>query len=367
MPIQVQELDCLEGRIGQITLDSPATLNALSIEMIDDMQATLDRWASDDQIALVILQGAGDRAFCAGGNIRNLHGAITGNDDPALATEFFQHEYRLDYTIHRFPKPVVGIGHGVVMGGGLGLLAACRYRLITPDVTLAMPEVAIGLFPDVGASWFLNRLPGRLGLFMGLTGCRLNASDTIRVGLADMAILPEERTSLVERLQNERWAGEAAVDDNRLFRLLNQLNAVDYRALGPSELANHEQAIARLGAGDDLPAIVDRLISADINSDWWESAVHNLKTGCPVSMWLVWNQLKRAQQMSLKAVFRMELAMATECTRRPDLPEGIRARMVDKDHSPKWSFNSLQDVPEEVIDAHFHPTWDNATDPMQLD
>lgn len=366
MPIQVQELDCLEGRIGQITLNSPATLNALSREMIDDMQATLDRWASDDRIALVILQGAGDRAFCAGGNIRNLHSAITGGGDPDTATGFFQHEYRLDYTIHRFPKPVVGIGHGVVMGGGLGLLAACRYRLITPDVTMAMPEVAIGLFPDVGASWFLNRLPGRLGLFMGLTGCRLNAADVIRVGLADMAILPEERTSLTERLQTERWTGEAAADDNRLFRLLNQLNAVDYRTLGPSDLANHEQAIARLGAGDDLTAIVDRLISADINSNWWESAVHNLRTGCPVSMWLVWNQLKRAQQMSLKDVFRMELAMATECTRRPDLPEGIRARMVDKDHSPKWAFSTLQEVPEDVIDAHFHPAWDDETDPMKL-
>lgn len=367
MPIQVQELDCLEGRIGQITLDSPATLNALSRDMIDDMQAALDRWASDDRIALVILQGAGDRAFCAGGNIRDLHGALTRGGDPATATDFFQREYHLDYTIHRFPKPVVGIGHGVVMGGGLGLLAACRYRLITPDVTMAMPEVAIGLFPDVGASWFLNRLPGRLGLFMGLTGCRLNASDVIRVGLADMAILSEERTSLTERLQNERWIGEAAADDNRLFRLLNQLNAVDYRSLGASELANHEQAIARLSAGDDLTAIVDRLISADINSNWWESAVHNLRTGCPVSMWLVWQQLKRAQQMSLKDVFRMELAMATECTRRPDLPEGIRARMVDKDNNPEWSFSSLQEVPEEVIDAHFHPAWDDVTDPMQLD
>ncbi|MEX2475016.1 enoyl-CoA hydratase/isomerase family protein [Marinobacter sp.] len=367
MPIKAQELDCLEGRIGLITLDSPATLNALSGEMIDAAQRTLDDWAEDDQIALVILQGAGDRAFCAGGDIRQLYGAIADADQPSDASEFFAREYRLDYTLHRFPKPVVGIGHGVIMGGGLGLLTACRYRLITPDITMAMPEVAIGLFPDVGSSWFLNRLPGRLGLFMGLTGCHLNASDAIRVGLADMAIRGEDRNTLIDRLQSERWTGGAAANDNRLFRLLNQLHAVDYRALETSKLAAHEQDIARLGAGDDLPAIVDRLISADISSDWWQAAVSTLKTGCPVSMWLVWTQLKRAQQKSLKDVFRMELAIAAECTRRPDLAEGIRARLIDKDQKPQWSFRQLDDVPEDLINAHFRPEWDDENDPMGLD
>lgn len=367
MPIKVQELECLEGHIGLITLDAPAALNALSVDMIDAAQITLDRWAGDDRIALVILQGAGERAFCAGGDIRQLYDAMTNADESAPASDFFRREYRLDYTLHRFPKPVVGIGHGVIMGGGLGLLTGCRYRLITPDITLAMPEVAIGLFPDVGSSWFLNRLPGRLGLFMGLTGCRLNASDAIRVGLADMAIRPQDRSTLLDRLQSERWTGGAAATDNRLFRLLNQLNAVDYRALETSKLATHEQDIARLGAGDNLPAMVDRLISADITSDWWQAAVHNLRTGCPVSMWLVWTQLKRAQQMSLKDVFRMELAMAAECTRRPDLREGIRARLVDKDQNPQWSFTTLDDVPREVIDAHFQPEWNDINDPMQLD
>lgn len=367
MPLKVQELECLEGRIGLITLDSPATLNALSVGMIDAAQTTLERWANDDQVALVVLQGNGDRAFCAGCNLHQIYDGITNADESAPAAEFFTREYRLDYTLHRFPKPVVGIGHGLIMGGGLGLLTGCRYRLITPDITMAMPEVAIGLFPDVGSSWFLNRLPGRLGLFMGLTGCRLNASDAIRVGLADMAIRAEDRTTLLDRLQGERWSGGAAATDNRLFRLLNQLSALDYRALETSKLAAHEQDIARLGAGDNLPAIVDRLISADISSDWWQAAVHNLGTGCPVSMWLVWAQLKRAQQMSLKDVFRMELAMAAECTRRPDLREGIRARLIDRDHNPQWSFRTLELVPQAVINAHFQPEWNDESDPMQLD
>jgi len=366
MPIQVQEIACREGHIGLITLDSPATLNALSASMISDIQATLDQWAEADHISLVIFQGAGDRAFCAGGNIRELYGALSGAGDPDAPAGFFASEYRMDYTIHRFPKPVITIAHGAVMGGGMGILSASRYRVITPDIKMAMPEISIGLFPDVAASWFLNRLPGRLGLFMGLTGARLNATDALRVGLADMAIQPGQVESLIARLQDERWTGESAADDNRLFRLIKQLEHPDYRALPASELARHEQSIAKLSAGDELPAIVDNLLSADVDSDWWRACMDNLRGGCPVTAWLVWTQLKKAQQMSLKDIFRMEYTMAAHCTKRPDLREGIRARLIDKDQSPNWSFQSVGDVPESVIEEHFEPELDDSNDPMGL-
>ncbi|AOY89671.1 enoyl-CoA hydratase [Marinobacter salinus] len=366
MSIEAQELMCQEGHIGLLTLNSPATLNALSEQMIVDAQNALDRWADDDRIRLVVVQGRGDRAFCAGGDIRELYSGIKGPHASEVPGRFFAREYRLDYTLHRFPKPVVGIAQGVVMGGGLGLFSACRYRLATPDISLAMPEISIGLFPDVGASWFLNRLPGRIGLFMGLTGARLNITDTIRVGLADMVLLPEDKGALLTQLQEQRWTGKPAADDNRLFRLLAQMHAPDYRALQRSNLERHEQDIARLCAGDELPQIVDQLLSAEIDSEWWSASISNLRHGCPVSAWLVWTQLKKAQQMSLKDVFRMELAMATECTRRPDLPEGIRALAVDKDRHPHWSFESVSAVPMEVVEAHFQPEWDDETDPMQL-
>lgn len=367
MPIQVQELDCQEGAIGLITLDAPQTLNALSEDMLDGIQATLDNWAEDPRINLVVLTGNGDRGFCAGSNIRNLYEALTGGDDPEAPARLLTKEYRLDYNLHCYPKPLVGIGHGIVMGGGLGLLSGCRYRLVTPDLVMAMPEISIGLFPDAGASWFLNRLPGRLGLFLGLTGARLNVSDALRIGLADMAIRIEDRDALLEELQTQRWTGKASADDNRLYRLLNRWQSPNYRALPASELAKSEQTISRLIAGDDLPAIVQRLTSADVDSDWWRTAINNLNTGCPVTAWLVWNQLKRAQQMSLKDIFRMELAMAITCTRRPDLPEGIRARMIDKDQSPRWSFASIADVPMEVVDEHFDYPWGDGPDPMGLD
>lgn len=366
MSLKVQELPCQKGLLGLLTLNAPGSLNALSGRMVADALSTLERWASDDRISLVVLQGAGERAFCAGGNILDLYRSLTGEGDPEAPARFFSTEYRLDYLLHGYPKPVVGIAHGAVMGGGLGLLSACRYRLVTPDVTLAMPEISIGLFPDVGASWFLNRLPGRIGLFMGLTGARLNCSDAIRIGLADLVLEPQNRETLLAKLQEQSWSGVPEADDIRLFQLLNQSEVADYRALPPGHLEQHEQTIARLAAGDELPEILDRLLAADIGSDWWQACMNNLRGGCPVSAWLIWSQLKKAQQMSLKDVFRMELAMALECTRRPDLAEGIRARLVDRDQNPAWSFADVRSVPRAIVEAHFQPEWDDESDPMQL-
>lgn len=365
MSIESRELPCTEGRIGRLTLNAPNRLNALSQAMIEQIGETLDRWASDDRICLVVLDGAGDRAFCAGGDIRQLHDTLSSRGGADTAGAFFTREYRVDYHLHRFPKPVVGIGHGAVMGGGLGLLSACRYRLVTPNLTLAMPEIAIGLFPDVGASWFLNRLPGRLGLFMGLTGARLNVSDALRVGLADLALAPEDRERLLVHLQEQRWTGDAPADDNRLYRLLNQWQGPDYHSLPASHLARHEQAIARLSAGATLPDVVNQLLASASDDPWWQSCMDNLRTGCPVSAWLVWTQLGKAQQMSLKDVFRMELAMAQACCRHPDLPEGIAARLIER-RPPVWSYPSVEAVPAEVVEEHFRPEYTDHNDPMGL-
>ena len=367
MSIDVQELPCQEGHIGLLTLDSPKTLNALTEEMVNKAQTALDGWAEDSRICLVVLRGSGDRAFCAGANLRALYDGLTGSGDTEAPGRFFTSEYRLDYTLHRYPKPVLALGHGVIMGGGMGLLAGCRYRVVTPDATLAMPEITIGLFPDAGSSWFLNRLPGRIGLFMGLTGARLNVSDAMRVGLADIILQPEQLNTLLDDLQSQRWSGEAVADDNQLFRMLTDQEAVDYRSLPEGHLEKHEQTIAKLATGDDLPAIVNNLLGHESNDPWWQNCVENLANGCPITPWLLWHQLGKGQQMSLKDMFRMELAIAMECTRRRDFAEGIRALMVDKDRSPVWSFTSVGDVPEGIIERHFQPVWDDTNDPMGLD
>ncbi|MDN6319991.1 MAG: enoyl-CoA hydratase/isomerase family protein [Marinobacter sp.] len=367
MSVEVQELPCREGHIGVLTLNTPTTLNALSEDMILTIRASLKRWAENEHICIVLIRGAGEKGFCAGGDIQHLYRSLTGAENPEAAFSVFQHEYELDYTLHKYPKPVVGIGHGIIFGGGLGLFSACRYRLLSPGATLAMPEMSIGLFPDVGASWFLNRLPGRLGLFMGLTGARLNVTDALRVGLADMALPTEDQQGLLAKLQDSRWSGRKTADDSQLYHLLSQLEATDYRKLPTSHLEQHERDIARLCAGSSLPEIVDRLQTSSIDSEWWQACVKNLKGGCPVSAWLIWNQLKKAQQMSLKEVFRMELAMVWECVRRPDLTEGIRARLIDRDQEPQWTFSRLEEVPEAIIEAHFSPVWNDQMDPMQLE
>ncbi|WP_166256941.1 enoyl-CoA hydratase/isomerase family protein [Marinobacter salicampi] len=364
MPIKTEELSCTEGRLGLITLDAPETINALSETMIDQMQATLDCWATDDNICLVMIQGKGDKGFCAGGNLRELYDALRGADDPATPARFFSKEYRLDYSLHRYPKPVICWAHRVVMGGGLGLLSACRYRLVTPDLIMSMPEISIGLFPDVGASWFLNRLPEGLGLFLGLTGARLNISDALRVGLADLAAFPHQRETLIETIQGTRWSGEVSTDDNRLYRLLNRLQAPAPDSLPESNLARHERTIARLCRDGELPTIVQSLLAEKSEDSWWQSCTETLRRGCPVSAWLIHEQLERGRQLSLEEIFRMELVMAARCAEEPDLAEGIRARLIERDQSPVWQHAGLSDVTPEYIERFFIPSWSEMEDPL---
>lgn len=366
MSVNIQKLACQKGQVGIITLSNPESINALSSTMVNTLHRTLERWANDDAVCVIVVQGAGNRGLCVGGDMVSLHHTLA-QGDYVEAQRVFIDKYRLFYYLHHYPKPVVALGHGYIMGSGLGLFLASRYRLLTVDAILAMPEISIGLFPDVGASWFLNRMPGRLGLFMGLTSARLGLADALRVGLADLAMHSNSQGAVIAALQQQHWSGKPAADDYLLSELLSALPGPDYRNLPHSYLQQHEQQIARLSAGADLPAIFKQLLAADINSDWWYQCMANLRSGCPVSAWLLWQQLQKAQQMSLKQALRMELGMVQECVRRPDLMEGIRARLIDKDGQAKWSFATVADVPQSVIDAHFQTEWDDFNDPMQLD
>ncbi|TBW47983.1 enoyl-CoA hydratase/isomerase family protein [Marinobacter halodurans] len=365
MSIRTETRACSEGRIGLITLDSSHNLNALSLEMINALQATLDEWAVDPSICLVLLWGAGERAFCAGADIRRLYEAMDRDDGHSQVIRYFTAEYRLDHTLHVYPKPLVCWAHGYTMGGGLGLLAGCRYRLLAPSAQLAMPEVSIGLFPDVGAGYFLNRLPEGIGLFLGLTGARLNQADSLRIGLADLAVADETPEALLQRLLETRWSGEVAADDNRLYRLLNQFTGERSIALPESQLANHEQRITRLCHGDSLPQIVNRLVGETVENDaWWQTAIDNLRNGCPTTAWLTWEQLRRARQFSLKDIFRMELIMAVRCCEGDDLREGIRARLIDRDNRPHWQYPAVDAVPYDDVEHYFTAPWAPADDPL---
>ncbi|MCR7364817.1 enoyl-CoA hydratase/isomerase family protein, partial [Pseudomonas aeruginosa] len=235
MNVLFEERPSLHGfRIGIATLDAEKSLNALSLPMIEALAAKLDAWAEDAGIACVLLRGNGAKAFCAGGDVRKLVDACREQpgEVPALARRFFADEYRLDYRIHTYPKPFICWAHGYVMGGGMGLMQGAGIRIVTPSSRLAMPEIGIGLYPDVGASWFLARLPGRLGLFLGLSAAQMNARDALDLDLADRFLLDDQQDALLAGLVQMNW------NESPQVQLHSLLRALEHEASGSSPRAS---------------------------------------------------------------------------------------------------------------------------------
>lgn len=373
MTVQVEELDCLEGTLGILTLDAPESANALSRAMTLELFTTLNHWAGDARIRLVLIRGSGDRAFCSGTHLRELQQCLAQASPRQLAADQLAPEYRLLYLLHRFPKPVIGLAQGAVIGSGAGLLQACRYRLITPDAWLSLPETGLGLFPGAGASWYLNRLPEGLGLFLGLSGAPLNATDALRIGLVDMVTSTEQHTAdLVNALRQQRWGGDIAADDNRLYRLLNQQKQSAAKSLPESQLARHEQDIARLCKGDSpdetgtLALILERIAAHQPTSaHWWQQAREALARACPGSLALVDEQLRKGRQMSLRDVLKMELDVATRCALDDDLRIGIDHWLSpERAQPPRWTSKSVRDLSGDQLLAYFDSPWSASEHPL---
>ena len=359
MHVQFAEHPGLHGyRIGIASLDAEPSLNALDLPMIEALHARLQAWAHEPAIACVLLRGQGAKAFCAGGDVRQLIDACRAQpgEVPALAMRFFADEYRLDYCLHSYPKPLLCWGHGYVMGGGLGLLQGAAVRIVTPGSRLSMPEIAIGLYPDVGASWFLSRLPGKLGLFLGLTGAQLNARDALDLGLADRFLRDEQQDELLAGLLQLNWQWQPA---QQLLSLLKALEQETSALLPPAQWLPRRARIDALLDVADLPAAWQALVALRSDADpLLARAGQNLADGCPLSAHLLWAQLERARRLSLAEALRMEYAMSLNCCRHPEFAEGVRARLIDKDNAPRWRWPEVEQVPDAVIDAHFQPTWE---------
>lgn len=347
---------------GRATLNAPATLNALSLPMIDLLAPQLAAWAEDPAIAGVVLDAVGDRAFCSGGDVIALHQSARAlRADPANlpgtvppeAAVFFEREYRLDYAIHTYPKPLLAWGHGIVMGGGMGLMVGASHRVVTPQSRLAMPEVTIGLFPDVGGSWFLPRLPGRAGLFLALTGAPLNAADACYAGLAEHLLPHAAHAAVLQDIAAERWDGAQTADAARLTQLLRRRTADDAPA---SPLRAHLARIDGLIAFDALPAIAPRLGALRGDGDaWLARAAEGFATASPTSLALSCELQRRTRNASLADVFRLEFQAALGCCAHHDFIEGIRALLVDRDRKPRWDPATLAEVSPAWIDAHLVP------------
>ena len=328
-----------EGAVGRLTLDRGYALGALTTAMCEAMIAALLAWRGDPAIEAALIDHAGERGFCAGGDIRALADSVAG--DGVEARRFFFTEYRLDQLIFAYPKPVVTFMDGVTMGGGVGISWTAEYRIATERTTFAMPETGIGLFPDVGGGWFLPRLHGASGLWLAMTGARIKAADLELLGIATDLVaagdLPAIKAAIVE-------------EPRALERILTEFEA----DAGPPPMSEHRDQIDRLFGGESVAAILAAL-DAD-RSEWAAAQARTIRTKSPLSLATAFRQLREGAVMRDYAdVARMEMRIAAHLVAGHDFSEGVRAVILDKDNAPVWAPGSLEDVDAGMLDAVFAP------------
>ncbi len=343
--------------IGVATLNRPRQLNALNLEMCELMLAQFRIWAADSTVVCVVLEGAGDKGFCAGGDVaeavRHLRGLIespSGNRF-AYGDTFFTVEYELDLLIHQYPKPLVALSHGVCMGGGLGLVAGASHRVFVEDSKIAMPEIHIGLFPDVGGGYFLNRAPVGVGQLMALTGLIITAADAAYAGLADAVVTADARSELMVALQRGEWTSEER--RNRAVASAAVLAQAVPANVAPSVLETHAAALKALATAPDVIAYRDDLQALASRESHFVSAAKNLSQGSPTAAHVTFEYLRRTRGWGIADVLALDLKLAKQFQRHHDFSEGVRALLIDKDRAPKWSPAQWPEVSAELVAEHF--------------
>ncbi|MDQ2861523.1 MAG: enoyl-CoA hydratase/isomerase family protein [Pseudomonadota bacterium] len=329
----------IEGAVGRLTLNRPQALGALTTNMCHLMIDALLAWRGDDAVEAVLIDHAGERGFCAGGDIRALADSVAG--DGVAARAFFFTEYRLDHLLFTFPKPVITIMDGVTMGGGVGISWPATYRIATERTLFAMPETGIGLFPDVGGGWFLPRLHGASGVWLALTGARLKAAGCEILGIATDVVPSARLTDLKAVIVAEPAAIET---------ILTELESDP----GRSAMIEHHDEIDRLFAGDTVEAIVAAL-EAD-GSVWATAQLAILRTKSPLSLKTALRQIRAGAAITdFAQVMAMEMRIATRLVAGHDFTEGVRAVILDKDGAPRWNPATLGGVTPAMLDAVFAP------------
>jgi enoyl-CoA hydratase len=334
------------GQLGQITLNRPKAINALTHDMALAIDATLRDWAADPSIGAVLLTGAGERGLCAGGDIRGIYRDI--GDGGTATLEFWRDEYRLNARIARYPKPLVAVMHGLVMGGGIGVSAHANQRIVTDGSVIGMPEVGIGLVPDVGGSWLLSRAPGELGTHAALSAARLGPGDAIALGLADWYVPAGHLPALAAALR-DMPAGEG--DPEAAAGAVVQ----DLAALAPpSELAAARHWIDACYSADTVEEVLARLLASGEPAA--EEAAAEIRGKAPTAVKVAFEAQRRCRGLdSLEAELDQEFRVSSRCFAAPDLAEGIRAQVIDKDRQPRWSPPTLAEVTDEQVQAYFAP------------
>ncbi|MAA93211.1 MAG: enoyl-CoA hydratase [Rheinheimera sp.] len=354
-------------KIAVATLNSEKSLNALSLPMVESLLPQMQAWKDDPSIAMVLLQGAGDKAFCAGGDIRDLYQAMKESPDyyHPYVEEFFTKEYTLDYLIHTFDKPVLVWGNGIVMGGGLGLMAGASHRVVTGSSRIAMPEMAIGLYPDVGASWFLNRMPPGCGIFLGLTGASINAADAKFIHLADHFIEHEDKSALVDKLLTVKWGETIALNHQKLSDVLRSAEEQCRTRMPLSQIRPHQGAITALDDISSLPQVISAINAMEGDDKWLVKAKQSLAYGSPITAHIVFKLLQLGQSKILADSFRLELGISVQCGQLGEFQEGVRALLIDKDLTPDWKYKQVDEVPADVIELLFSSPWPDNEHPLK--
>ena len=344
---QDEVLADVRNHIGHLTLNRPAGLNAITLEMVRCLTAQLQAWADDPQVYAVVLRGAGDRAFCAGGDIRSLYDSFKNGD--TLHEDFFVEEYALDLAIHHYRKPVLALMDGFVLGGGMGLAQGADLRIVTERSHLAMPEVAIGYFPDVGGSYFLPRIPGELGIYLGVTGVQIHAADALYCGLADWFLDSARLADLDQKLDRLQW------HESPLKDLQGVLAKLAVQQLPDAPLAALRPAIDHFFALPDIPSIVEQLQEVTVadSHEWALTTAHLMQTRSPLAMAVTLQMLRRGRRLPLEQCFALELHLDRQWFERGDLIEGVRALIIDKDKRPRWNPPTLHELAAARVESFF--------------
>jgi enoyl-CoA hydratase/carnithine racemase len=343
---------------GLIVLDRPKALNSLSLDMVRAITQALLAWRDDAAVDAVVIRSSSEKAFCAGGDIRFFYeaGKATPQQGSALVEDFFTEEYSLNHLVHFYPKPYIALMDGVVMGGGMGVAQSgpdARVRIVTDKTKMAMPEVNIGLFPDVGGSYFLSRAPGALGYYLGVTGVTIHAADALHAGLADHYAPLSDRATLEALL--------AATPGADLPRALSAY-AAGHNA-GDSTLAANRAAIDRHFSAGSVPAIV-----ASLKTDSSEFAAKTLEvmaTRSPLMMCITHELIKRGAALDVAGCLRMERALVRRNFENGEVIEGVRALVIDKDNQPQWNPATLEAVSDAMVQAMFAPVWPDYAHPLR--
>jgi enoyl-CoA hydratase len=333
------------GSAAIITLNRPKALNALTHAMVQRIRPQIEAWRHDAAVTRIVIKGAGGKAFCAGGDIRALHAmGVAGDLDSPR--RFWREEYLLNIALKTYPKPIVALLDGIVMGGGVGLSFHGSHRVVSEKLVFAMPEVGIGFFPDVGASWFLPRLKDFMGRYLALTGARIGQADAMDLGLGTDAVPSAGMAELEEAL-----AADAPVDDVLArFRV----------APAPPPLAAHALIIREAFGEGSIGEIVNRLGQLALGgSDFAADALDTMRTKSPTSMAIALEQMKRGERLTFAEAMRMEYRIVCRIAEGHDFYEGVRAVIIDKDNAPRWRPAVIEDIDPAAVARHFEPLADD--------